>query len=133
VNLLKRRYEVGLQKLLAAEAEVSIMKVELIELQPKLIETGGEPPYLPLSCCWCRVLPVMPWRLGVDNAGLFSQHSARTCRGSIAPTTCCTHRGCHRAAVHASVRTPDTPHCCMQQWQQCLGHNTRTLNDTLHV
>ncbi|KAL6759980.1 dynein heavy chain 6 [Haematococcus lacustris] len=39
---LKRRYEVGLQKLLAAEADVNDMKVELIELQPKLIETGKE-------------------------------------------------------------------------------------------
>jgi hypothetical protein len=34
------RYEVGLEKLLTAEKEVNIMKQELIELQPKLIETG---------------------------------------------------------------------------------------------
>lgn len=37
---LKRRYEVGLEKLLTAEREVNVMKQELIELQPKLIETG---------------------------------------------------------------------------------------------
>lgn len=30
----------GLEKLLTAEKEVNIMKQELIELQPKLIETG---------------------------------------------------------------------------------------------
>ncbi len=42
MNGLKRRYEVGLEKLLAAEADVNIMKQELIELQPKLIETGKE-------------------------------------------------------------------------------------------
>ena len=39
--MLKRRYEVGLEKLLAAESDVNIMKQELIELQPKLIQTGG--------------------------------------------------------------------------------------------
>lgn len=32
--------QLGLSKLLAAEAEVSTMKAELIELQPKLIEAG---------------------------------------------------------------------------------------------
>lgn len=42
VNGLKRRYEVGLEKLLAAEADVNVMKQELIELQPKLVETGKE-------------------------------------------------------------------------------------------
>ena len=31
-----------MEKLLAAEADVNIMKTELIELQPKLIETGKE-------------------------------------------------------------------------------------------
>lgn len=31
----------GLEKLLTAEREVSIMQQELIELQPKLIETGN--------------------------------------------------------------------------------------------
>ena len=36
------RYEVGLQKLLAAESEVNIMKEELIQLQPKLIATGKQ-------------------------------------------------------------------------------------------
>lgn len=41
VHGLKRRYEVGLGKLLAAEADVGVMKAELIELQPKLVETGG--------------------------------------------------------------------------------------------
>lgn len=43
VEQLKRRYEVGLEKLLAAEGEVNVMKQELIELQPKLIETGKVP------------------------------------------------------------------------------------------
>lgn len=32
--------QVGLEKLLAAEGEVNVMKQELIDLQPKLIETG---------------------------------------------------------------------------------------------
>ncbi len=39
---MKRRYEVGLEKLLAAEADVNVMKTELIELQPKLVQTGAE-------------------------------------------------------------------------------------------
>ncbi len=38
----RTRYEAGLQKLLAAEAEVAIMKQELIDLQPKLIQTSKE-------------------------------------------------------------------------------------------
>eukprot|EP00878_Enallax_costatus_P031925 GHUV01034994.1.p1 GENE.GHUV01034994.1~~GHUV01034994.1.p1 ORF type:complete len:506 (+),score=169.08 GHUV01034994.1:358-1875(+) len=42
VQQLQRRYEVGLEKLLTAEGEVNVMKQELIELQPKLIETGKE-------------------------------------------------------------------------------------------
>ena len=42
VMQMKRRYEVGLDKLFTAEKEVNIMKQELIELQPKLIETGKE-------------------------------------------------------------------------------------------
>lgn len=36
------RYEIGLEKLLAAETDVNAMKADLIELQPKLIETGNE-------------------------------------------------------------------------------------------
>lgn len=40
VMQLKKRYEVGLEKLLAAEKEVGIMKQELLALQPKLVETG---------------------------------------------------------------------------------------------
>lgn len=40
VQQLRSRYEVGLDKLLAAEGEVNVMKQELIELQPKLVETG---------------------------------------------------------------------------------------------
>lgn len=36
------RYEIGLQKLLSAETDVNAMKTDLIELQPKLIETGKE-------------------------------------------------------------------------------------------
>ena len=36
------RYEAGLQKLLAAEGEVSMMKEELIQLQPPLIATGKQ-------------------------------------------------------------------------------------------
>ena len=39
---MKTRYQVGLEKLLAAEADVTVMKTELIELQPKLVETGKE-------------------------------------------------------------------------------------------
>lgn len=39
---LKRRYEVGLEKLLSAETDVGAMKEELIALQPKLIETGKQ-------------------------------------------------------------------------------------------
>ncbi|GFR44543.1 hypothetical protein Agub_g5814 [Astrephomene gubernaculifera] len=42
VHGLKRRYEVGLDKLLAAEHDIGVMKEELIALQPKLIETGKE-------------------------------------------------------------------------------------------
>ena len=42
VNTMRKRYQIGLEKLLAAEADVNIMKTELIELQPKLIETGKE-------------------------------------------------------------------------------------------
>ncbi|KAL0050690.1 hypothetical protein WJX82_005287 [Trebouxia sp. C0006] len=42
VYTLKHRYEAGLQKLLAAEGEVNVMKEELIQLQPKLIATGKE-------------------------------------------------------------------------------------------
>ena len=34
--------QVGLEKLLAAESEVNIMKQELTDLQPKLIETGED-------------------------------------------------------------------------------------------
>ncbi len=37
---MKRRYEVGLDKLLSAEQDVNTMKGELIALQPKLVETG---------------------------------------------------------------------------------------------
>lgn len=36
------RYEIGLEKLLSAETDVNAMKADLIELQPKLIETGKE-------------------------------------------------------------------------------------------
>ncbi len=39
-TLLAMFFQVGLEKLLAAEKDVGIMKQELIELQPKLIETG---------------------------------------------------------------------------------------------
>jgi len=42
VRSLKRRYEVGLEKLLSAETQVEGMKKELIELQPVLIKTGKE-------------------------------------------------------------------------------------------
>ncbi|EFJ50020.1 dynein heavy chain 6 [Volvox carteri f. nagariensis] len=42
VHGLKRRYEVGLEKLLSAEHDIGVMKEELIALQPKLIETGKE-------------------------------------------------------------------------------------------
>jgi dynein heavy chain len=40
MHQMKRRYEVGLEKLLSAEGQVNTMKQELIQLQPKLIETG---------------------------------------------------------------------------------------------
>lgn len=53
---MKGRYEVGLEKLLAAEKEVNIMKVELIQLQPKLIETGG-PSSKELLCCSSVYVP----------------------------------------------------------------------------
>lgn len=56
VHQMKRRYEIGLEKLLAAEADVNVMKQELIELQPKLVETGG----------WLGS-PVCPPRLGADR------------------------------------------------------------------
>jgi hypothetical protein len=54
VHQRRSRYETGLQKLLAAEAEVANMKQELIELQPKLIQTqkevrGGAAPRI--NCC----------------------------------------------------------------------------------
>jgi dynein heavy chain len=54
VHQRRSRYETGLQKLLAAEAEVATMKQELIELQPKLIQTqkevrGGAAPRT--NCC----------------------------------------------------------------------------------
>ena len=39
---MKNRYQIGLEKLFAAEADVNVMKTELIELQPKLVETGKE-------------------------------------------------------------------------------------------
>ena len=39
VQGLKRRYEVGLEKLLAAESDVGAMKEELIALQPQLEES----------------------------------------------------------------------------------------------
>jgi hypothetical protein len=42
VHQRRTRYEAGLQKLLAAEAEVATMKQELIDLQPKLIQTSKE-------------------------------------------------------------------------------------------
>lgn len=42
VHTLKRRYQVGLEKLLNAEDQVSTMKQELIDLQPQLIATGKE-------------------------------------------------------------------------------------------
>lgn len=38
---LRNRYGVGLTKLLAAEQEVSVMKQELIALQPRLVQTGA--------------------------------------------------------------------------------------------
>eukprot|EP00798_Chlamydomonas_sp_ICE-L_P008519 gene8518-4817_t len=41
-TVYQRRYQVGLEKLLAAEQDVNVMKKELIELQPKLVETGKE-------------------------------------------------------------------------------------------
>ena len=42
LTLCLTRYEAGLQKLLAAEGEVNVMKEELILLQPKLIATGKQ-------------------------------------------------------------------------------------------
>eukprot|EP00899_Mesostigma_viride_P012092 jgi/Mesvir1/20884/Mv07961-RA.1 len=39
---LRRRYEVGLQKLLSSEVEVNTMQVELEELKPKLIQSSKE-------------------------------------------------------------------------------------------
>ena len=37
---MKRRYEVGLEKLQSAADQVSVMKRQLIELQPKLVESS---------------------------------------------------------------------------------------------
>lgn len=42
MEIMSHRYEIGLQKLLSAETDVNAMKTDLIELQPKLIETGKE-------------------------------------------------------------------------------------------
>lgn len=42
VHEIKRRYEVGLEKLLGAETQVGQMKKELEELQPVLIKTQKE-------------------------------------------------------------------------------------------
>ena len=39
---LKNRYIVGLEKLEFAASQVSVMKEELIALQPKLVETSAE-------------------------------------------------------------------------------------------
>jgi dynein heavy chain, axonemal len=41
ITTKRHRYEVGLQKLLAAESEVNTMQLELLEMQPKLIEAGA--------------------------------------------------------------------------------------------
>ena len=51
------RYEVGLQKLLAAESEVNIMKEELIQLQPKLIATGKQ-----VGSCLDVSAQMLKWR-----------------------------------------------------------------------
>lgn len=48
VSDMKRRYEIGLDKIFAAEHDVGLMKTELIELQPKLVETGKQ--------VWCNNL-----------------------------------------------------------------------------
>merc|ERR1719265_2871787 len=42
VTDLKNKYEVGLEKLITTEQSVEGMKVELIELQPKLVEKNKE-------------------------------------------------------------------------------------------
>ena len=42
VSTVRDRYTVGLSKLLAAEESVSVMKTELIELQPVLVKTSQE-------------------------------------------------------------------------------------------
>ena len=39
---LKNRYVIGLEKLEFAASQVSVMKDELIALQPKLVETSAE-------------------------------------------------------------------------------------------
>lgn len=39
---LKNRYIIGLEKLEFAASQVSVMKDELIALQPKLVETSAE-------------------------------------------------------------------------------------------
>lgn len=42
ISSLKNRYVVGLEKLEFAASQVSVMKDELIALQPKLVETSAE-------------------------------------------------------------------------------------------
>jgi len=42
ISSLRNRYVVGLEKLEFAASQVSVMKDELIALQPKLVETSAE-------------------------------------------------------------------------------------------
>ena len=41
-ELLKSKYEIGLEKLVTTEGSVGVMKEELIALRPELIKTVGE-------------------------------------------------------------------------------------------
>jgi len=42
IQTMKKRYEVGLEKLLSASGEVGVMKNELVALQPKLKEAAHQ-------------------------------------------------------------------------------------------
>ena len=95
----------GLQKLLAAESEVNIMKEELIQLQPKLIATGKQ-----VRCCL---------------------NGQRADADVVTPSTCL-RPGCMQA-VQGSLRQPVAKNgepritfCCMQVEETLVVVNSQT-------
>ena len=72
ISSLRNRYVVGLEKLEFAASQVSVMKDELIALQPKLVETSAETEKLMVKiaqdtveveakkevCGICRIFPM---------------------------------------------------------------------------